>query len=386
MAGKSIGGVGAGQPRKRKATLLDPRAMVFKAERFTRSDIEFIAAGLEPRLAKAIFAALTAQAESLDLDAIAEALQAGDIGRVLAMLDLSGSVTALEGATPVLQSAVYAGGVAAATAINARVTGAQFVFNQLNPRLLTWLQTYNLGLIRQINQGTKDGIRQYLLTGMEDGKNPKAVAKEIKGIVGLTERQAQAVKNYRKELETFHLRRSAAGYGLGNKVDRVNGTQVLRTGPDGQPLDGINERRLRDYRFDGQLNRAMTNTKPLTPEQIDKMVAAYERKYRAYRARTIARTEAIRTTNIGVQDGWQQAIEKGTINENLTRKRWIVASDERLCETCGPIPSMNPKTGVKHGQAFQTPKGPQNLPPMHPNCRCTVFYRLYEPSQLKGEN
>jgi hypothetical protein len=22
---------------------------------------------------------------------------------------------------------------------------------------------------------------------------------------------------------------------------------------------------------------------------------------------------------------------------------------------------------------------------MHPNCRCTVFYRVYEPKQLEGE-
>ena len=372
--------------RQRKPKLLAPREVAYRKDLNDPASIyEALAAKFEPKLASAIFGALTEQADSIDATALAAALETGDLNRVLALLNLDPTLAAMGALTPTIQQATYAGGIAAAAGIGARFTGVSFAFDTLNPRLLTWLQTYNLGLIRQINEGTKEGVRQYLLTGMEAGQNPKAVARQIKSIVGLTDRQAQAVKNYRRQLEEFHTRRSAAGFNLGAKIDRVNGTQVLRSGPDGKPKDGINERRLRDFRHDGQLRRAMETGKPLKPEQIDKMVDAYARKYRAYRARTIARTEAIRTTNVGVQEAWHQAMSKGVVSEDLTRKKWIVARDERLCEVCGPIPKMNPKLGVKHGQPFSTPDGPINLPPVHPNCRCTVSYRLYEPSQIADE-
>jgi hypothetical protein len=379
-----IGGHRANGTRQRRPEMISAREVTYRKDRNDPASIyEAIALKFEPRLSAAILSALNAQADSVDLDLLAAAIEAGDVSRVVALLDIDPAIVALGSATPVVQQATYAGGIAAAATITAwRPTGLSFAFNTLNPRLLTWLQTYNLGLIRQINDGTKEGVRQYLLTGMEAGKNPKAVAREIKDIIGLTDRQAQAVKNYRRQLEEFHTRRSAAGFNLGAKIDRVNGTQVFRPDADGKPKDGIKERRLRDFRHDGQLRRAMETGKPLKPEQVDKMVAAYARKYRAYRARTIARTEAIRTTNVGVQEAWHQAMDAGVVPEDLTRKKWIVARDERLCEVCGPIPKMNPKLGVKHGQPFKTPDGMVNLPPIHPNCRCTVFYRVYEPSQI----
>jgi hypothetical protein len=376
LRGSSFGGLAS----SRKS----PRSIIYKARR-SEGDAEALASKLEPELAKAILDAFVKQQGNADVDAIITALEAGDVGKVLELLDLPASIAAFEGVTSSLHTGANAAGAMAAAQVALQVKGVSFAFNSLNPRLITWLQTYSLRLIRQISDGTREGIRQYLTQGMKDGKNPKAVARQIKGIIGLTDKQAQAVYNYRKELETFHLKRSAGSWGLGNKIDQVNGTQVLRPGEDGGPLDGIGQRRLRDFRYDGQLKRALESGKPLKPEQIDKMVAAYQRKYLAYRSRTIARTEAIRTTNMGIQDAWQQALDKGVVKEDLTRKKWIVSADERLCQVCGPIPGLNPPKGIKHQQSFITPDGPQMLPPMHPNCRCTVFYRVYEPKQLEGE-
>lgn len=384
MGQPRLGGIGTGPHRRLPRQYVSPRSLVFKANRDPASDIEALAAGLETDLSKAILAAFLKQQEVTNVDAIVAALEAGDINKVLELLDLGPAVAALEGMSGVLQGGVNAAGAAAAVSVGMQLRGVSFAFNTLNPRLITWLQLYNLRLIKQINDTTKEGIRSFLIQGMQAGKNPKAVASQVKGIIGLTEKQAKAVYNYRKELETFHLRSKADAWGLGNKVDRVNGTQVFQPGKDGKPLDGINVRRLRDFRYDGQLKRAVTTGKALSPAQVDKMVKAYERKYLAYRARTIARTEAIRATNKGVEDAWQQALDKGLVSEDLTRKKWIVARDERLCEVCGPIPSMNPKAGVKHSQSFATPDGPQMLPPVHPNCRCTVFYKVYEPQQLEA--
>lgn len=360
--------------------LLPPNAVVIKARGDApMNEIERLAAKLEPQLAKAILAGLQKMGADADLDLIVAALQTGDVSKVISALAIDPKAAFSE-LSPAIQGGVYASGAATAAAI--RLTGAAFAFDQLNPRLITWLQTYNLGLIRQISDSTKEAVRSVLVGGMTEGKNPKDVARQIKGIVGLTERQAKAVMNYRKELETFHLKRTAGSFGLGRKVNSVNGTQVTILDEDGLNSDGVNARRLRDFRYDGQLSRAVETGKPLSPEQIDKMVAAYQRKYLAYRARTIARTEALRTTNMGVQDSWRQAIEDQVVQESLVRRQWVVAKDERLCEWCSPIPNMNPKRGVKLDQPFATPKGPVTLPPVHPNCRCTVFIRQWEPQQL----
>lgn len=347
-------------------------------------EIEAFAAKLEPGLAKAILAAFQAQKDAVSLDDLVAAIQSGDVGKVLALLGLPPFESAMGGVQTALQNATFQAGAMGAQQIATRIVGATFAFNQLNPRLIDWLQTYSLGLIRQINEGTKEGIRQYLVQGMQAGQNPRDVAREVRTVIGLTDRQAQAVKNFRKELQTFHLKRGAGGWNLGGKISRApGGAQVMALDEEGMPKDGILERRLRDFRFDGQLKAALAGGKPLTPAQIEKMVDAYARKYLKHRSEMIARTEALRTTNFGVQDSWRQSIEKGLVPEQNVRRQWVLSKDERTCPTCSPIPKMNPKRGVPFGQPFATPKGGQFLPPMHPACRCTVFIRAFEPSQLQ---
>ncbi|CAB4122843.1 Phage head morphogenesis domain containing protein [uncultured Caudovirales phage] len=361
--------------------LISPQAVVFKAKDDRLSEAEKLAKKLEPSLAKAIFDLLSKLRNAADIDAIMAALQSGDVGKVISAIASMDIGPQQERLATAIQDAVWGGGALAATEIN-RISGAHFIFDKLNPRLITWLKTYDLNLIRQITDETKEVVREKLITGMTAGENPVAVAKEIKGAIGLTQKQAKAVSNFRRELETFHLKTKASGYNLGAKIDRVNGRQVFKPSEDGTPQDGIDNRRLRDFRYDGQLKRAMDTSTPLSQAQIDKMVDAYEKKYLAFRAQTIARTEALRTTNYGVQDGWRQAVETGKANETLVRRKWVVAVDERLCEVCSPIPGMNPQKGVKFDQPFGTPKGPVMLPPIHPNCRCTIFMRQYEPEQL----
>lgn len=354
---------------------------VRKDRRADISEIERLARKIEPGLFRAILRALQDQQDAVNLRALIEALKSGSTANVLSVLESSiGSAGKAATEQALMNGAAAAGAVTAKTI--ARITRADFHFSVLNPGLIDWLKTYSFGLIQQIDNTTREAVREAVIYGMKAGKNPVDTAREIKQVVGLTDRQAKAVANYRRQLETFHLKRFAGGFGLGKPIDRVNGRQVFRPGEDGTPLDGIDQRRLRDFRYDGQLQTAMTTGKPLSKAQIDKMVDAYQRKYLKYRAETIARTESLRATNIGIQNSWKQAIEQGTVPEALVRRQWIVAKDERLCSHCAPIPGLNPKQGVPFGQPFRTPTGPATLPPLHPNCRCTVFLRLYEPSQL----
>lgn len=347
----------------------------------TLSDVETLAKTLQPKLAKAILDAVNTQAGKVKIESIVAALESGDVSKVIALLDLEAFFDDIGDIGTALNDSTWKAGGMTAAHINT-VTGVTFRFNQLNPRLITYMQQYSLNLIQQINNTTREAIRTYMQAGMIDGIGPRQMATQIKQVIGLTARQALAVKNFRKELETFHQKNTGGGYNLGAKIDRVNGAQVFRPDEDGLPQDGITERRLRDFRYDGQLKTAVSTGKPLSKAQIDKMVEAYARKYRKFRAETIARTEALRAVNVGVQDAWRQAVEQNKVSETSLRRRWSVALDERLCETCSPVPSMNPKLGVKFAQPFATPKGPAMLPPLHPNCRCSVTIRSYTQKQI----
>jgi hypothetical protein len=358
------------------------RYTIAKAKPEQLSEIEALARKAEPKLAKAILELIKKMQDSIDLDAVIAALKAGDVAKVAALITAAETAASEAAIVTAIQDAAWAAGALTAT-MSGNFSTVAFAFDRLNPRLIDWLKAYSFGLIKEIKATTREAIREKLMAGMTAGDNPITTARDIKTVVGLTRRQAKAVENYRKELESFHLKRSAKAYGLGNKIDRVNGRQVFKPGEDGTPKDGIDQRRLRDFRSDGKLKAAMETGKPLTPAQIDKMVAAYSRKYQQYRAQTIARTEALRTTNFGVQDAWRQIIEKGGAPEALVRRKWIVARDERTCEVCAPVPKLNPPKGVPFSQPFNTPSGAVMLPPLHPNCRCTVVIRRYEAEQLE---
>lgn len=346
--------------------------------------IESLAAKLEPKLAKALLEAFDKMAESIDVAKLAAALENGNVAAAMAVVGLDQKVAAFSALKSALETGLWDAGIATAHRV-AAVRKFEVEFNRLNPVLIDWMQGYEMNLIREVNKTTLAAVQDTLVEGMKEGAGPREVAREVKKVMGLTLNQRRAVRRFRKELETFHLKRSADGWNLGGKISRApGGAQVyaLNAAGDG-PKDGINERRLRDFRFDGQLIKAMTSKKKLSKEQIDKMVTAYTRKFLKYRAETIAATEAMRATNAGVQESWRQMIESGKIAESLVRRQWIVAKDERTCPTCKPIPSMNPKEGVGFGVPFATPVGPIMLPPgTHPRCRCTVFIRFYEPSQI----
>lgn len=359
---------------------------ITKADESTWSKLEALAAKLQPAIAKALLAALEKVASLIDLDAVAKALEAGRLDQVMAMLGGNAMEAAYDPVRAELRSAVDAGAMAALAGIPSPNPLMVVRFDSLNPNVVSYVRGYTFNLIREVTREQVSAVRQTVTAGLVAGKNPRAVARDVKQTVGLTDRQAKAVLNFRRELETFHARKTAAGWNLGAKISRApGGAQTFAVDPDGNPLDGIMERRLRDFRFDRTLANAMKTGKPLKPEQIDKMVEAYQRKYLQYRSQTIARTEAIRSLNAGQHLAWEQAVEQGVVKADLIRRRWVVAKDERTCPTCRPIPRMNQGDegfGIGVNHEFQTPVGPLRLPPAHPNCRCTVFTRVIEPEMV----
>ena len=115
------------------------------------------------------------------------------------------------------------------------------------------------------------------------------------------------------------------------------------------------------------------------PELKKRVLSVFD-KANDSRAEMIARTEAIKASNFGTQEAWEQS---GVV----TAKEWLTAADERVDALCaamdgkiiglgdnffekGDTLSAKNDEGKKVSQTFDadTP-----VPPLHPNCRCTLI-------------
>lgn len=225
-----------------------------------------------------------------------------------------------------------------------RATKVTFELNSSKTLLEAGVNQETAALVREIDATTRDGIASVIRQGLRAGVNPRETARQIRDLIGLTERQANAIESYRRALV-----RGDAANALG--------------------------RALRDKRFDPTLRSLLDRNLKPTPEQIDKYVARYKEKMLSYRAETISRTESLNALHVGQHGAWQSSIDQGKVKEAQIRRQWVVARDERTCEICMPIPSMNPD-GVGFRELFETPVGPIEGPTIHPDCRCSLWIWL----------
>lgn len=185
-------------------------------------------------------------------------------------------------------------------------------------------------------------VRAQLLDAIRRGANPEEAAKALQSVIGLNARQAQAVTNFRRLLQTG---------------DRTALTRALR-----------------DKRFDRTLLQAVNSKTALTEEQIDAMVERYAARSLAYRAATIARDESMAASTGGIRDAYVQAVQTGRLYASEVTRRWQLVFDERLCPICASIPLLNPQ-GVGVLQPYMSIQGPIWAPQVHTNCRCSERYK-----------
>ena len=239
----------------------------------------------------------------------------------------------------------------AASGIRVRKATVQFDLDALPQPTLDALDDYDFGLIRDVDDGTRGTISQVVNRGLQEGWSPGKMARSIRGSIGLTPTQEQAVNNFRTMLE--------------------NGSPDALT------------RALRDARFDDTVQGAIDGVRALSPTQIDRMVGRYEDRYLALRANTIARYESLRASNQGSSDAIQEAIDNGDLDPERVYTTWMIANDELTCPACRSIVEIQPD-GVPYGTPFQWAvqgkraqrMGTVDLAPLHPDCRCTNSFRI----------
>lgn len=194
--------------------------------------------------------------------------------------------------------------------------GGIYAFDRFTPEVQEALSKLQEAFIEGMSQDVADAVEQALYDGMIQGWSVDEIASEIRDVIGLNSRQARAIDNFRSGLE-------AAG--------------------------------------------------TYSAEEIDQMVLDRAETALDYRADMIARTESIRASNLGLHEGYRQAIDRGVFPQEAVRREWQIALDENTCPICIDIPDMN-EGGVAVDEPFDTADGPIMDPPVHPNCRCSVTY------------
>jgi len=242
-----------------------------------------------------------------------------------------------------------------------------FQFNMRNQKVIQDIGQSSAQLIDYLTNEAKDNLRMVMQRGYTEGQNPRATALDIVGridpttkqrvggIIGLTPNQENWVANGQKYLER-----------LDKKYFNMQ---------------------LRDKRFDKLILKAMESGKPLSKDQISKIMTAYKTRALRYRAEAIARTETIQSINRGEHMAHTQAVDEGAIDISAITKEWDDVGDDRTRLTHRVLGSKYGKgKGIGLNEPFTSPSGALMMYPGDTklnapageivHCRCKARYRI----------
>ena len=219
-------------------------------------------------------------------------------------------------------------------------------FDLINEYAVQWAAREAALLVQQVDAETRKAIRALIVRMQRGQLTPKAAAMELRQIVGLTDRQSNAVYNFRRKLE-------------------------LRAGliTEDEPISRILT----------AAQRTLIGRRDMsTHAKIDAMVDRYAARQLRYRTENIARTESMTAANRGQQESWRAAVDAGLLRPD-TLQGWSVADDTRLCPICRPMKDQT----APLGGVFTNPKTAAQYvgPPAHPSCRCVVTLKITPPSE-----
>lgn len=222
-----------------------------------------------------------------------------------------------------------------------------FSFLARDPAVTEFVDRYRQDKIVELADEQRAAIKQQLIEAAMKGASPQEMARRIKETIGLTSAQMQHVQNYRTELEELN--------------------------------PGALDRKLRDARFDKPINRAIDTDTAIDPDKISQYVDAYHRRYLAYRAMTIARTEGVGGANNG-QAATAAALVHGQPGMTV-EKTWIATDDERTRHDhreLNGVTVLGLETPFKcdSGDEIRWPHDPSAPARQVVHCRCGWVTRL----------
>jgi hypothetical protein len=260
--------------------------------------------------------AIAAANGEVNLEELASALASGNMSQVEAAAKLDLLSNRLDGLLPDLKLAFLIGAQVGHTVLTD--AGMQMSFDLINPHAVSWVERVGAARVTEIGEETRMAIRSYVEQAFTEGIPARDTARRLitDNLIGLHSRQLDAVENFRLRLEDI-----------------------------------------------GEL----------TDAQIDGRVARYAKAQLRLRANNIARTETMNASSDGQRALWSEAKNQGLLEPDRTRRRWIIADDEKLCEDCeaydGTTATLDGEYTQKRGGTGRYPKS--KGPTLHPSCRCS---------------
>lgn len=296
------------------------------------------------------------------LKAVQDAIAAGDVDRLIRVLGLD--ETTFAPLTEALRGSYLTGGQLTAEVLTPIPTvdgPVVFRFDLNASSAARWITKESSRMIVEILDDQREMVRSVVASGTQAGIAPRQQALDLigrvgtdgvrrGGFIGLTNQQAQWVRNAHEDL--------------------LNGDSRYFT------------RALRDKRFDAAIRRAIKEGKPIPKQTIDAAITAMQARAQKYRGDTIARTEAIRGLRAGQAEGIAQAISKGDIDPRDVTKEWDSTMDGRTRDTHRVMEEQRrrlyePFDFPLGGQAMYPGDDSLNAPASELiQCRCRVVYRV----------
>ena len=194
-----------------------------------------------------------------------------------------------------------------------QATRGMTVLSDSNDYVRGWINTHGGELITRLSDESRLAVMNVILRGQGLRMAPRDVAKEVRPLIGLNDRQAAANQRYKQEI-------------------------------------------LQRY-----LERGMSESK--AAERAEKAALKYAGKQHRYRAETIVLTENAFAYNRGAHMGVSQSIADGYMGR--CAMIWTTAGTNRVCSRC---------LALKDTVVGYTDELGVLLPPLHPRCRCAIMY------------
>lgn len=297
---------------------------------------------MEPQVRRAFLEAVGDARGRESLAAVARRLEGGD---------LEGALAAWDRATPRIAAAVESAYVASGSSLALSLSqhaGTFLSFDTVNELAASSMRESRAALIRELGREQRAATAEALATWIRAGEDPRVQARVLKQSIGLTQRQAAAVGNYRRLLS------------------------------EGSP-EALT-RKLRDRRFDASVRRAISGERPLTRAQIDVMVGRYRERFVAFRGRVIARTETVRAVHEGEERMLRQLVEDGLTTEEEIVREWHTAQDERVRGSHRTMDGQRQPLGQPFvsgfGNLLMYPGDPSAPADDTVQCRCVLAARV----------
>lgn len=297
------------------------------------SKLDLILMELEPELAQALLDSFDGIRKGVDMAALRDAVERGDVAAVEATLNVDEGSFAPYALVATMIYMRY--GMAFGPTL---VRG--FTFNPNTP--------VGQAVIADNVQRMAEETRQMARDMVMAGYGRREVAKRIRGSIGLSRAQQTYVENMRRRLES------------GDPAE-------LRAILKGQTL--------RDKRYDPAIKKAIETGKKIPTRKVEEMTTAYTRKLIRKRAQDVAAAEAQQYAETAKFEAAKQTGKPVTKIWRHSRI-WLRARVDHVYMNGKSVEGMETPFVMPDGVLMQYPHDPSGGARHNANCRCRAQYKI----------